>query len=166
MQTAMGHEECFCEFVLKDKDTLEELEAHTRPQADWFDFRGFGQRLDEWAGFSLMASGASILQHPTFLRGLERLALRPTLRAQHMHTLASDAAKGFHKIEHEAIPGTFGQGHVQFQIRVQPRPDRADRAPHLIDRGFHSTQLIVSGAFGRQDCDLGLEFAAQLGNLA
>jgi uroporphyrinogen decarboxylase len=75
MQTAMGPEECFCEFVLQDKDTLEELEAHTWPQADWFDFSDLSRQLDAWADYSLMASGASIWQHPTFLRGLERLLM-------------------------------------------------------------------------------------------
>lgn len=75
MQTAMGPEECYCEFVLEECDTLEDLEAHTWPEAEWFDFAGYGERLDEWSDFALMASGASIWQHPTFLRGIEQLLL-------------------------------------------------------------------------------------------
>jgi uroporphyrinogen decarboxylase len=73
MATAMGVEECYCDFVLENCASVAELEAHPWPQADWFDFGGFAARLDEWEGFALMATGASVFQHPTFLRGIERL---------------------------------------------------------------------------------------------
>jgi uroporphyrinogen decarboxylase len=61
--------------VLGECDTLAELKAHTWPEADWFDFAGFAGRLDDWADWAIMASGASIWQHPTFLRGIERLLM-------------------------------------------------------------------------------------------
>ncbi len=75
MQTATGDEEQYCDFVLQDCDSVEELAEHTWPSPDWFDFNGFAGRLAEWADLALMASGGSIWQHPSFLRGLDRLLM-------------------------------------------------------------------------------------------
>ncbi|MFP4175933.1 MAG: uroporphyrinogen decarboxylase family protein [Candidatus Brocadiia bacterium] len=75
MDTATGEEECFCDFVLGECNSVEELEQHRWPSPDWFDFSNFGERLTEWKGFAVMASGASIWQHPSFLRGLDRLLM-------------------------------------------------------------------------------------------
>ncbi|MFO7904843.1 MAG: uroporphyrinogen decarboxylase family protein [Pirellulaceae bacterium] len=71
--TAMGVEDCFCEFVLKDCESVDELAAHRWPRPDWFDFAGFADRLGPWEGRALMASGPSIFQHPTFLRSIEQM---------------------------------------------------------------------------------------------
>lgn len=73
MPTATGPEESFCEFTLAGCASVEELAAHDWPSPDWFDFGDFAARLDEWEGFAVMASGASVWQHPTFLRGLDNL---------------------------------------------------------------------------------------------
>jgi len=71
-QTATGPEEMFCEFILADR-SHEEIQQHLWPQVDWFDFSDFGQRLEKWQGLAVMASGPSVWQHPTFLRGLDNL---------------------------------------------------------------------------------------------
>jgi uroporphyrinogen decarboxylase len=73
VQTVVGSEEDYCDFVLATANTLEDLAAHRWPTADWFDFTDFASRLDEWSDFAVMASGASVWQHPSFLRGLEEL---------------------------------------------------------------------------------------------
>lgn len=73
LQTAMGPEEEFVEFVLAGAQTIDELSAHRWPQVDWFDFSDLAKRLDEWSDYGLMATGPSIWQHPTFLRGLENM---------------------------------------------------------------------------------------------
>jgi uroporphyrinogen decarboxylase len=75
VQSAMGPEEEFCDFPLAGAQSVEELAAHRWPSADWFDFTGFSSRLNEWSGHAIMASGASVWQHPTFLRGLENLLI-------------------------------------------------------------------------------------------
>jgi uroporphyrinogen decarboxylase len=72
-ETPTGPEEMYCDFLLSGCRTVEEMERHTWPQPDWFDFSGFSERLDAWQSYAIMASGASIWQHPTFLRGLEQL---------------------------------------------------------------------------------------------
>jgi uroporphyrinogen decarboxylase len=75
VQTATGPEEVYCDFHLASASTVEELAAHRWPTVDWFDFTGFSRRLDEWSDLAVMASGASVWQHPSFLRGLENLLM-------------------------------------------------------------------------------------------
>lgn len=75
METATGPEECYCDFVLAECTGVDELAGHRWPQADWFDFTDFSARLDAWADRAIMASGASIWQHPTFLRGLDNMLM-------------------------------------------------------------------------------------------
>ena len=73
MQTLTGPEECYCDFALSCCQTVEDFERHPWPSADWFDFTEFSDRLKPWEDRAILASGASIFQHPTFLRGLENL---------------------------------------------------------------------------------------------
>jgi len=77
MQTAMGPEECYVDFVLSGATSVEQLASHPWPAPDWFDFSNLAEQLDAdaWRDLAIMASGASIWQHPTFLRGLERLLI-------------------------------------------------------------------------------------------
>lgn len=75
MPTETGPEESYCEFALGKCENVEQLAAHKWPNPDWFDFSDFAARLDEWRGFAVMASGASVWQHPSFLRGLDNLLM-------------------------------------------------------------------------------------------
>lgn len=75
MATATGDEISYCDFVLSPCQSVDELAAHPWPEPDWFDFTGFADRLTDWQGFAIMASGASIWQHPSFLRGLDQLLM-------------------------------------------------------------------------------------------
>lgn len=75
MTTAMGIEDSYCDFVLSDCQNVMELKAHCWPQPDWFDFEDYGDRLCEWEGRALMASGASVWQHASFLRGVEQMCM-------------------------------------------------------------------------------------------
>lgn len=83
MQTATGPENCYVDFPLADADSLERIEAHTWPNVDWFDFDGFADGLAPWKDFAVMASGASVLQHPMLLCGMDKvltdMALNPEL---------------------------------------------------------------------------------------
>jgi uroporphyrinogen decarboxylase len=47
--------------------------SRTLPDPDWFDFDGLAERLEPWGDFAVMASGVSVWQHPSFLRGLDQL---------------------------------------------------------------------------------------------
>lgn len=75
MQTACGPEEIYSEFVLAHAETIDELAAHRWPSPDWFDFSDFAERLKPWEDFAVMATGASVWQHPSFLRSLETLSM-------------------------------------------------------------------------------------------
>lgn len=83
MQTATGPEDCYVDFPLGQADSLEKIETHTWPQVDWFDFTGFSSALEPWNDFAVMASGASVLQHPMLLCGMDKIlmdmALNPEL---------------------------------------------------------------------------------------
>ena len=73
MQTATGPEECFVDFILSGAESMEELELHRWPDPDWFDFSHLAGQLQPWEDFAVMASGASVFQHATFLRGFDQL---------------------------------------------------------------------------------------------
>ncbi len=71
VQTRRGPEEQFCNFKLKKVSCIEELEHYNWPSPDWFDFSDFKEKLEPYSQWCLMASGASVFQHPTFLRGMD-----------------------------------------------------------------------------------------------
>jgi len=73
METATGPEDCYCDFVLAGCDSVDQLADHRWPEPDWFDFTDFSGRLDAWSDLAVMASGPSVWQHPTFLRGIENM---------------------------------------------------------------------------------------------
>ncbi len=73
VESATGLEECYCEFPLAQATSIEELTRYQWPNPGWFSFAGFANRLAKWEGMAVMASGASIFQHPSFLRGLDNL---------------------------------------------------------------------------------------------
>ena len=65
--------ERYIDFVRRVR--FEEIERHTWPQVDWFDFQDIRAGVLFWSDFAVMASGASVFQHPTFLRGLDQLCV-------------------------------------------------------------------------------------------
>lgn len=75
MQTASGPEEMYVDFIFQDVSDIEEMEQHYWPQVNWFDFSNIAKRLKPWQDFAIMASGASVFQHPTFLRGFNNLLM-------------------------------------------------------------------------------------------
>jgi uroporphyrinogen decarboxylase len=70
---ACGPEETYVDFPLSSATTVGELELHRWPSPDWFDFSDFAERLEPWKDFAVMATGASVWQHPSFLRGLDTM---------------------------------------------------------------------------------------------
>ncbi len=81
-QTATGPERMFCDFVLKQAANIEDLSKHNWPKADWFDFSDMKEKLTDWNDLAVMASGASIWQHPSFLRSLDRLLMDLVLNTE------------------------------------------------------------------------------------
>ncbi len=87
VDTATGPEDCFVEFVLEKAASVDELQRHRWPEPDWFDFSDFAGRLAEWGEFAVMASGASVFQHATFLRRIDNLLIDMAVRPEMAHWL-------------------------------------------------------------------------------
>jgi uroporphyrinogen decarboxylase len=62
------------EFLLREADR-DALEAHSWPEADWWDFSGLDAALQQWEGLAVTASGPSVFQHPSLVRSLDRLLM-------------------------------------------------------------------------------------------
>ena len=75
VEAACGPEDTFVDFPLAGATSVEDLRRHRWPSPDWFDFSDFAERLAPWRDFAVMASGPSVWQHPSFLRGTENLML-------------------------------------------------------------------------------------------
>lgn len=92
MKTPRGDEEQFCEYKLQNA-SFEELKKYRWPNPDWFDFSEFNQMLRPYNRFSVMASGASVFQHATYLRGMDTflmdLALHPEIASYMMDKYTS-----------------------------------------------------------------------------
>ena len=59
--------------MLENATGLDDIEDFPWPKIEWFDFSNIASELEEYEGFAIMASGASIYQHPAFNRGIENL---------------------------------------------------------------------------------------------
>ncbi len=70
-QTVFGPVEEHSDYLLSGCDDLEEIRKFRFPKVEWFDFSKMSERLKEYEAFAVMASGASVYQHPTLVRGLE-----------------------------------------------------------------------------------------------
>jgi len=70
-QTVFGPVEEHSDYLLSTCDDLEEIKKFRFPKVEWFDFSEMSGQLKEYEDFAIMASGASVYQHPTLVRGLE-----------------------------------------------------------------------------------------------
>lgn len=87
METTTGWEDSYVEYVLAGATSIDELEQHPWPSPDWFDFTDFAAQLEPWQDFAVMASGASVFQHATFLRGIENLLMDMAANPELAHWL-------------------------------------------------------------------------------
>lgn len=56
----------------RNMDSIQEFENYPWPSSNWFDFSQLSKDLNEWSDFSVMASGGSVFQHASYLRGLDQ----------------------------------------------------------------------------------------------
>jgi uroporphyrinogen decarboxylase len=87
IESATGPEDCFVDFALAGAQSVDDLARHRWPQADWFDFSDFAERLEPWRDFAVMASGPSVFQHPTFLRRSDNLLMDMAAEPEMAHYL-------------------------------------------------------------------------------
>lgn len=55
--------------------TLEEVDQYPWPDNNWFDYTNLRDDLSGWKDFSIMATGGSVFQHATYVRGMETLMM-------------------------------------------------------------------------------------------
>ena len=55
--------------------TIDDLEKYNWIDVDRFDFSTLEKRLSVWGDYAIMASGCSVFQHATFLRGMDNLMM-------------------------------------------------------------------------------------------
>ena len=60
---------------LVGETSMDDLEKYPWPENDWFDYSNLRNELDYWKEFSVMATGASVFQHATFIRGMDYLMM-------------------------------------------------------------------------------------------
>jgi len=60
---------------LYSASTIEDCVQYPWPDNNWFDYSTLRQQLNEWQDYSVMASGASVFQHATFIRGADKLMM-------------------------------------------------------------------------------------------
>jgi uroporphyrinogen decarboxylase len=134
--TATGEEVCFCDFALEDGETVDDLAAHPWPSPDWFDFADFADRLEPWRDYAVMATGTSIFQHPSFLRGLDRL-LMDMVAAPEMAAFLLDKFTDFYVDYFDrmfgAAPGRIDILRIADDLGMQ---DRLLISPELFEQCF------------------------------
>lgn len=75
--------------------TIQDYKAYPWPQNDWFDYSNLRKELEEWNDFSIMASGASVFQHATYLRGMDMLMM-DMMAGPEMANYILDKVSGFY----------------------------------------------------------------------
>jgi len=54
---------------------INECKKFKWPSCEWFDFSALSKQLEKWYDFSIMATGGSVFQHITYLRGMDKLMI-------------------------------------------------------------------------------------------
>ena len=122
VETPRGPEEQYAEFQLQQAETLESLEKHPWPDPDWFDFSGFAEKLAPYSDLCVMASGGSVFQHPTFLRGMDNFLMDLILNPE-MAEFLMDKFTGFYlayfQKMFECAPGQIDVFRVADDVAMQ-----------------------------------------------
>lgn len=77
---------------LANAQSIQELQAYPWPDPNWFDFSTIRQRLEPWKDFCIMASGCSVFQHATFLRGMDYLMMDMCIQPEFAHYILDKVA--------------------------------------------------------------------------
>ena len=71
METAAGRTFVQAEYPLRKATAKAELEQYPWPDPDWFDYSELRSELEAWSDFTILCSGCSVFQHPTYLRSMD-----------------------------------------------------------------------------------------------
>lgn len=114
------------DYILRDCADIDEMRAvFSFPRAEWFDFSGMEERLSEYEGLAVMASGASVFQHPTLLRGVDMLLcdmLTDPEAAEYIMDGFTDFYCDYYRAMFEACPGKIDILRIADDLGMQDRP--------------------------------------------
>ncbi len=82
IETKSGKMHSQVHFPLREASTIEELETYLWPDPDWFCYADLKERLEPWKDRSIIATGCSVWQHPSFVRGLDSLLIDLVMNQQ------------------------------------------------------------------------------------
>ncbi len=77
--------------------SIEEIRNYPWIQNDWFDYSNMRERLAKWADFSIMASGGSVFQHATYLRGMDNLMMDMCIDSELAHFIINKFADFYYE---------------------------------------------------------------------
>ena len=133
---------------LAQATTLDELEKYPWPKIEWFDFSSLKDRLVPWDNFCIMASGCSVFQHATFIRGMDNLMMDMCIQPLMAHFIFNKIADFYYdyfrkmfenageKISIFALADDFGMQHSllispeMFEIYIVPNLKRMIELAH------------------------------------
>ena len=62
-------------FPLSGAMDLAEMQSYPWPDPEWFTYKSLAERLNKWSDYGIIASGCSVFQHATFIRGMDILMM-------------------------------------------------------------------------------------------
>lgn len=124
--TVYGPVEEHCDYIVSDCESIDEIKERYRfPSVEWFDFSQMSQQLREYEGLAIMASGASVYQHPTLIRGLDQL-LCDLLTEPEIAEFIIDGYVDFYHSYYDAMfracPGQIDIMRIADDFGMQDRP--------------------------------------------
>lgn len=125
-QTVFGLVEEHCDYIVSECEDIEEIaERYTFPKVEWFDFSGMSQALKEYEDLAIMASGASVFQHPTLIRRMDQflcdLAAEPEI-AEYLMDGYTDFYCAYYDAMFRACPGQIDILRIADDLGMQDRP--------------------------------------------
>ena len=72
-RTEFGEADSHCGCIFENARDIGDMESFDWPRVEWFDFSSMNSLLDEYKDHAIMASGPSVFQHPTLVRGLDNV---------------------------------------------------------------------------------------------
>lgn len=114
------------DYLLQDCLDIDEMkEIYRFPKVEWFDFSAMSERLKEYEDLAIMASGASVFQHPTLIRRLDMLLcdlLTEPETAEYIIDGYTDFYCAYYRAMFEACPGQIDILRIADDIGMQDRP--------------------------------------------
>jgi uroporphyrinogen decarboxylase len=126
--TVFGDVPEHCGYIWRDAGSVEEIktiDVFKFPEPSWFDFSPMRAGLKQYSGYAVMASGASVFQHPTLIRGLDTflcdLYSEPEI-AQFIISRYTDFYLAYFDLMFSTLPGMIDILRIADDFGMQDRP--------------------------------------------